>query len=87
MLDLGPEIRDGDDDGGAGILRLLGELGDSVEGIHGGGDGAEGGDSEEAGGEIGGVWGEEEDDGATGDAKAAGEAESDARDQREEVGE
>lgn len=73
MLDLRPWIEDSDDDRDAGILRLLGELKDGVQGIDGGGDGTEGDDSEEACGEIGGVGaGEEEDDRVAGDTEAAG---------------
>jgi hypothetical protein len=71
--DFGQEGGDSDGELGAGVLGLLGDLPGCVERVRGGGDGAEGGDGEEADRVEHAVGGEDEDDVAATHARARGE--------------
>lgn len=63
-FDFLPKLGDREDELCAGVFGLFGELGDSVEGIDSGGDGARSDDGEERDCELDGVGSEDENDGA-----------------------
>lgn len=85
--DLGEEFGDGDDEPGAGVGGLLGDLPRGVERVGGAGDGAEGGDGEEAD-RVEDAVGRDEEDGVAGaDARAGGERDGRGEDRGAEAGE
>ena len=59
---IGPKHKDGDDALRIGVINLLGDLINGIEGVDSGSDGVQEEDSEEANGEMEGVEGEDKGD-------------------------